>query len=204
MPRQIQDGTHAERPRSHADPRSASVKHDLLGLSCDDLRALMEEVGEPAYRGSQLYHALYAEQRFDFASMSSLPAALRQRLANDFRIGMPKVSQRFRSTDGSVRYLLTLTDAAGGQRGSEASARVEAVFMPSEGRQTICISTQAGCAVDCHFCLTAQLGLIRNLTAGEMVAQVLVPLKEMEETTVTGKSETVKKTPAADGGRYIS
>jgi 23S rRNA (adenine2503-C2)-methyltransferase len=57
-------------------------------------------------------------------------------------------------------------------------ASVEAVFMPSEGRQTICISTQAGCAVDCHFCLTAQLGLIRNLTAGEIVAQVLLPLEE--------------------------
>jgi len=181
MPRQIQDGTHAERPRSHTDPRSASVKRDLLGLSCDDLRALMEEVGEPAYRGSQLYHALYAERRFDFASMSSLPAALRQRLANDFRIGIPKVSQRFRSTDGSVRYLLTLTDAAGGQRGSEASARVEAVFMPSDGRQTICISTQAGCAVDCHFCLTAQLGLVRNLTAGEILAQALVALEEHRE-----------------------
>src|SRR4029077_10161138 len=113
--------------------------------------------------------------------MSSLPAALRQRLANDFRIGMPKVSQRFRSTDGSVRYLLTLTDAAGGQWGSETSARVEAVFMPSEGRQTICISTQAGCAVDCHFCLTAQLGLVRNLTAGEILAQALVALEEHRE-----------------------
>src|SRR5438105_11825074 len=55
---------------------------------------------------------------------------------------------------------------------------VEAVFMPSEGRQTICISTQAGCAVDCHFCLTAQLGLIRNLTAGEILAQALLPLEE--------------------------
>ena len=59
------------------------------------------------------------------------------------------------------------------------SAAVEAVFMPSEGRQTICISTQAGCPVDCQFCLTAQLGLIRNLTAGEMLAQVLLPLMEM-------------------------
>src|SRR5260370_8223413 len=131
----------------------------------------MEEAGEPAYRGSQLYKALYAERCFDFASMSSLPAALRQRLANDFRIGMPEISQRFRSSDESVRYLLTLTNADGGQQGSEAPARVEAVFMPSDGRQTICISTQAGCAVDCHFCLTAQLGLVRNLTAREILPQ---------------------------------
>jgi len=79
-------------------------------------------------------------------------------------------------------------------------AAVEAVFMPSEGRQTICISTQAGCAVDCQFCLTAQLGLIRNLTAGEMVAQVLLPLKEMKERG--DQNEAVKKAPAADVGRY--
>src|SRR5438105_15906634 len=67
---------------------------------------------------------------------------------------------------------------------------VEAVFMPSEGRQTICISTQAGCAVDCHFCLTAQLGLIRNLAAGEIVAQVLVALEEQRN---KGPAETGMK-----------
>src|SRR5260370_23656048 len=181
MPRQIQDVTHAERPGSHPDSLSASVKRDVLGVSCDDLRAMMKEAGEPAYRGSQFYHALYAERRFDFASMSSLPAALRQRLANDFRVGMPEISQRFRSTDESVRYLLKLTDTAGGQQGSEAPARVEAVFMPSDGRQTICISTQAGCGVDCHSCLTAQLGLVRNLTAGEILAQALIALEQDPE-----------------------
>jgi len=141
----------------------------------------MREIGEPAYRGSQLYHAMYAERRFDCESMSNLPAALRQRLANDFRIDMPKISQRFRSSDGSVRYLLTLTNAGDAERASEAPARVEAVFMPSDGRQTICISTQAGCAVDCHFCLTAQLGLVRNLTAGEILAQVLIAVEEHRE-----------------------
>jgi 23S rRNA (adenine2503-C2)-methyltransferase len=82
-------------------------------------------------------------------------------------------------------------------------ASVEAVFMPSEGRQTICISTQAGCAVDCQFCLTAQLGLIRNLTAGEMVAQVLMPLKEMEERESGGRAERKQKAPASESGRYI-
>src|SRR5438132_10255550 len=72
------------------------------------------------------------------------------------------------------------TEKGGKERASrlQKPASVEAVFMPSEGRQTICISTQAGCAVDCHFCLTAQLGLIRNLTAGEILAQVLLPLQE--------------------------
>jgi 23S rRNA (adenine2503-C2)-methyltransferase len=157
--------------------RAASLERDLLGRSQDDLRRLMEEIAEPAYRGSQLYHALYAERRLDFALMSNLPAALRHRLTNDFRIGMPNILQRFRSNDGSVRYLLRLNDAGDAQRAS-VPARVEAVFMPSDGRQTICISTQAGCAVDCHFCLTAQLGLVRNLTAGEIVAQALIALED--------------------------
>jgi 23S rRNA (adenine2503-C2)-methyltransferase len=91
------------------------------------------------------------------------------------------------SSDGSVRYLLGLP-VAGEKR--KVPAAVEAVFMPSEGRQTICISTQAGCAVDCQFCLTAQLGLIRNLTAGEIVAQVLLPLVEMsgKKTSLDGAS----------------
>ena len=158
-----------------------SPKADLLGRSRDDLRAWLTEIGEPAYRGSQLYHALYAERRFDFARMSNVPATLRQRLAQDFRIGLPKIAQRFLSSDGSVRYLLVLADLSGGRHGSDAPARIEAVFMPSPGRQTVCISTQAGCAVDCHFCLTAQLGLVRNLSAGEIVAQVLLAIEEHRE-----------------------
>src|SRR5690349_21684611 len=161
--------------------RTADGKRDLLGQSRDHLRELMTEIGEPAYRGAQLYHALYAERCLDFASMSNLPGALRQRLANDFRIEMPEISQRFRSTDGSVRYLLTLLNGGGVERPGKKRARIEAVFMPAEGRQTICISTQAGCAVDCHFCLTAQLGLVRNLSAGEILAQVLIALDDHRE-----------------------
>src|SRR5437016_11292737 len=178
MPRRMQDSTHADGRNSGADSRSASVLRDLLGRSREDLRKLMEEIGEPAYRGAQLYHALYAERRRAFASMSNLPAALRQRLADDFCVDMPTISQRFRSSDGAVRYLLSLADASGAQHTGESPARVEAVFMPADGRQTICVSTQAGCAVDCHFCLTAQLGLVRNLTAGEILAQILIPLQE--------------------------
>ena len=174
----MQDFTHAD---GRADFRSASLLRDLLGRSREDLRKLMEDIGEPAYRGAQLYHALYAERRRAFASMSNLPAALRQRLADNFRVDMPTISERFRSSDGAVRYLLSLADASGVQRTGEAPTRVEAVFMPSDSRQTICVSTQAGCAVDCHFCLTAQLGLVRNLTAGEILAQILIVLEDHRE-----------------------
>jgi 23S rRNA (adenine2503-C2)-methyltransferase len=147
---------------------------ELLGKSQEELRAFCAALGEPAYRGAQIYHALYAERKFAFAAMTNLPAALRARLAEEARITLPQITRRYLSQDGSVRYLFALA----GENGRAAT--VEAVFMPSEGRQTICISTQAGCAVDCHFCLTAQLGLIRNLQAGEIVAQVLVPLEEQK------------------------
>jgi len=169
---------HADSPPSGAELQPGVMKRDLLGRSREDLRALLAEIGEPAYRGAQLYHAFYAERHFDFAQMSNLPAALRERLAREFQIGIPEISQRFRSSDGSVRYLLNLGERGEATHTRRAPARVETVFMPSEGRQTICVSTQAGCAVDCHFCLTAQLGLVRNLSAGEILAQILIALED--------------------------
>jgi len=151
---------------------------ELLGKSKEELRAFCAALGEPAYRGGQIYHALYAEREFEFARMTNLPAALRARLAKEARVTLPEVKRRFASVDRSVRYLLALPP--GEEKGAAKATSVESVFMPSEGRQTICISTQAGCAVDCHFCLTAQLGLIRNLSAGEILAQVLLPLEEQK------------------------
>ncbi len=149
---------------------------ELLGKSKEELREFCVALGEPAFRGAQIYHALYSERKFDVAQITNLPAALRERLSKEARITLPEVKQRFTSADGSVRYLYALPP--GEDKETARPASVEAVYMPSEGRQTICISTQAGCAVDCHFCLTAQLGLIRNLTAGEILVQVLLPLEE--------------------------
>jgi 23S rRNA (adenine2503-C2)-methyltransferase len=171
---------------------------ELLGKSKSELRQFCAALGEPAYRGGQIYHALYAERKFDLARMTNLPARLRERLAREARITLPVVRQRYASRDGSVRYLFSLGESTGEALTTEDAANtestnnkknesakraippasVEAVFMPSEGRQTICISTQAGCAVDCQFCLTAQLGLIRNLTAGEILGQVLAALAD--------------------------
>ena len=155
-------------------------------------------MGEPAYRGDQLYRALYADRIFDLSRVTNLPAAFRERLAKETAVSLPTVKHRYASTDGSVRYLLGLTEAIETEAGSREAngpeaaekeksrrfpkrASVEAVFMPSENRQTICVSTQAGCAVDCQFCMTAQLGLIRNLSAGEILAQILLPLEEHKE-----------------------
>jgi 23S rRNA (adenine2503-C2)-methyltransferase len=172
---------------------------ELLGKSREELKAYCAALGEPAYRANQIYHWLYAEREFAIERWSNLPGTLREKLEREARITLPSVRQRYVSSDGSVRYLFGLT--AGDEKALKKPAAVEAVFMPSEGRQTICISTQAGCAVDCQFCLTAQLGLIRNLTAGEMVAQVLMPLAEMEKRDSQG--ESVRKAPAEDGGRCL-
>ncbi len=148
---------------------------ELLGKSREELRAFIVSLGEPAYRARQLYHALYAERQFDFARMTSLPAGLRERLSREARITLPAVERRYVSADRSVRYLFGLQGDAparvGGATGGTVS--IETVFMPDESRQTICISTQAGCPVNCQFCLTATLGLLRNLTAGEILGQVL-------------------------------
>jgi 23S rRNA (adenine2503-C2)-methyltransferase len=163
---------------------------ELLGKSREELRMLCVEMGEPAYRGDQLYRALYAKRIFDLARMTNLPAAFREKLAAETSLTLPTVRQRYQSNDGSVRYLLGLGERkdfttefteSTEKKIFKKAASVEAVFMPSEARQTVCISTQAGCAVDCRFCMTAQLGLIRNLSAGEILAQVLLPLEEHKD-----------------------
>jgi 23S rRNA (adenine2503-C2)-methyltransferase len=174
---------------------------ELLGKSREELKAYCAGLGEPAYRADQIYHWLYAEGEFSVERWSNLPAGLREKLQREATITLPSVRQRYVSSDGSVRYLFGLPGQE--EKALKKPAAVEAVFMPSEGRQTICISTQAGCAVDCQFCLTAQLGLIRNLTAGEMVAQVLMPLKEMREKETGGQTGTGEKAPASESGRYI-
>ena len=168
--------------------RENSILMELLGKSREELRDLCVALAEPAYRGEQIYHALYAEKMYAFSRMTNLPKVLREKLERDAAISLPSLRQRYVSEDGSIRFLLGLAGTP--------NASVEAVFMPSERRQTICISTQAGCAVDCQFCLTAQLGLIRNLTAGEIVGQVLVALLEAgaSQASDTGHSSDTKQT----------
>ena len=158
-------------------PEIARNPLNLLGKSPEELRAFLQDMGEPAYRGGEIYHALYAERRSNFGAMTNLPAALRERLTREAAIDLPKIVRTYRSDDGTLRYVLSLGTAAESENPNAKAATIETVFMPEENRQTICISTQAGCAVDCHFCLTATLGLIRNLTAGEMIGQVVLALQ---------------------------
>jgi 23S rRNA (adenine2503-C2)-methyltransferase len=173
--------------RCMAEPRPTT----LLGLTLQELTQVAELSGQPAYRGRQLFEALYAERIGAVERVSTLPQDFRNRLTKDgLAVGLPGVAKKFASSDGTVRYLLELADGQtvesvwmpegdGGESGdgSEAGEQAE-VGHRTWQRSTICISSQAGCAVDCQFCLTALLGLKRNLSAGEIVGQVCAVLND--------------------------
>jgi len=139
------------------------VGQALVGLDREELRAILG-ASEPPYRARQLYEAIYTQRVTELSEATSLPSALRERLVGEWQVGWPEITAAFTSADGTRRTLLRLDDGR----------TVEAVWMPEESRDTVCISTQVGCPVDCAFCLTARMGLERNLTAGEIVGQVAV------------------------------
>ena len=142
------------------------VAQTIVGLELPDIQeALGKDV--PRFRARQIYDAVYRQKVSDLVDISTLPADFRKDLAARHEVGLPEIAASFQSTDGTVRYLLKLADGR----------TVETVLMPEEGRDTICISSQVGCPVNCSFCLTALMGLERNLTAGEIVGQVLFVLK---------------------------
>ena len=151
----------------------------LVGQSLEELKELAASLGEPSYRGAQIYRALNAERVAQIEKMTALPAKMRRRMEESAPIGLPEMVRRHKSADGTVRYVLR----CGGDAPAVATrdALIETVFMPEEKRQTICVSTQEGCAVNCRFCLTATLGLVRNLTAGDVVGQILVALEDNRE-----------------------
>lgn len=136
---------------------------NLLGMSRSELERLAVDSGQPRFRGGQLYRAIYSRREVDFAALTDLSQSFRTFLSARRNIVCPEIKQEFRSRDGSVRCLLGLEDGHS----------IEAVYMPDARRTTLCISSQVGCAVDCRFCSTGLLGVKRNLTAGEIVGQVL-------------------------------
>jgi 23S rRNA (adenine2503-C2)-methyltransferase len=158
----------------------------LLGLDRGELVSLVAGLDEPAYRAQQLLDAIYQKRLESIERVSTFPHALRSKLvAEGYSIGLPTAERRFVSKDGTVRYLIALTDGQtvetvwmpegdGGEAGDGTEAG-DSAQNNSRGwdRATICVSSQVGCAVDCQFCLTALLGVKRNLTAGEIVGQVL-------------------------------
>lgn len=164
----------------------------LLGLTQQELTAVAEDAGEPSYRGRQLFEAVYRHRIARSEQISTLPQSFRQKLTErELAIGFPSVDKKFTSEDGTVRYLVSFADGQsvetvwmpegdGGEAGdgSEAGNELEKAAGRNWRRSTICISSQVGCAVNCQFCLTAQLGVKRNLDAGEIVGQVCAVLND--------------------------
>jgi 23S rRNA (adenine2503-C2)-methyltransferase len=134
----------------------------LLGMELSEIREALGP-GEPEFRARQVYEALYRTQVPDLVQITTLPGKLRAQLVAEHTVGLPEVERLYKSSDGTLRYLLRLEDGR----------TVETVWMPEDTRDTLCISSQVGCPVDCKFCMTALMGLERNLTAGEIVGQVL-------------------------------
>jgi len=128
----------------------------------------LASIFDPPFRATQIYKAVYQRSFDDFALMTDLPKASRASFSGEWNIKLPSVHRRFDSIDGTRRYLVRLQD----------DELAETVYIPEEGRDTICISSQIGCALACKFCLTGQLGLTRHLSAGEIVTQALVAQRE--------------------------
>ena len=141
---------------------------ELLGLSKDEIISFVETIGEPAYRGRQIFGGLQQRRLLDFDQMSDLPKGLRSRLKGIASASSLTIENRYVSADGTRRFLMKTRD----------NLPVETVFIPEERRDTICFSSQSGCPLQCTFCLTAQLGLLRSLSPAEIVEQIVVVLND--------------------------
>src|SRR3954469_24684576 len=145
-----------------------SEKTHLTGLLRDELERFVEGMDEPAYRGRQIFSSLQRRRLRDFGEMTDLPKAFREKLSEIATGSTLAVEQRYVAEDGTRRYLMKTRDGL----------PVETVFIPEERRDTICFSSQSGCPLQCSFCLTAKLGLLRTLTAGQIVGQIIIPLND--------------------------
>jgi 23S rRNA (adenine2503-C2)-methyltransferase len=176
-------------------------KTELLGLNIQQLTALLREYGQPEYRARQLFAALYRQRLESLEEISTLPRQLRSSLSEGCTVGLPTVENRFTSSDGTIRYLMAFSDGQsvetvwmpegdGGEAGDGSDASISPQRansglvgdpgFPGFGRATICVSSQVGCALNCQFCMTALLGAKRNLTAGEILGQIVVLLNQQQ------------------------
>jgi len=171
---------------------SRNKQCELLGLDLQELSALTQDVGQPEYRAQQLFEGLYRQRVASVEEISTLPQDFRRNLVGQgLGTVLPAVQKKFVSQDGTVRYLVAFADGQsvetvwmpegdGGETGdgSEAGDQLEKGVTRAWDRATICVSSQVGCAVDCRFCMTALLGVKRNLSPGEIVGQICAVLND--------------------------
>jgi 23S rRNA (adenine2503-C2)-methyltransferase len=142
---------------------------NIADMDLSELEVALEAQGTRAFHARQIFQWLYRKGLTDFEQMTDLSRELRSLLAREFRVATPQIVERAASADGTVKFLLELSDGR----------HIESVFIPDTPSQTFCISTQVGCAMKCGFCLTGKMGLVRNLTVGEIVGQVRVLAGEL-------------------------
>jgi len=169
-----------------------SSPKSLFGADEARLSEVAAQAGQPRYRGRQLFEAMYGSPISSFEEISNLPKDFRLWLKEQgYSVLRPSISRQFQSTDGTIRYLVDMNDgesvetvwmpegdAGESGDGSEAGEEENPSSAPTFHRATICVSSQVGCAVNCQFCLTAQLGVRRNLSPGEIVGQVTAVLND--------------------------
>ncbi len=144
-------------------------KTHLTAFTPEELKQFVEQIGEPKFRAKQIFKNLHERRVLDFDEMTDLPKVLREKLNEMATATTLKVESRYVSTDGTRRFLMKTHD----------NFPVETVYIPTDSRDTICFSSQSGCPLKCDFCLTAKLGLLRNLTAGEIVEQIIIVLNDV-------------------------
>ena len=142
---------------------------NITELELDELKSTISNLDSMPFHAEQIFRWIYQRGVTDFSQMTDLSTALRSQLSDSFVIPTPSVVHRQESTDGTIKFLIRLSDGF----------TVEGVFIPDTPAMTFCISTQVGCAMQCRFCLTGKMGLSRNLTAGEIADQVRVMAKDV-------------------------
>jgi len=153
---------HTANSGAHEAKKAGLSAVNLLDLDRDGLTRFFVDLGEKPFRGSQVLKWIHQQGVVDFDGMSNLSKALRHRLSECGEITGPKIVLERRSVDGTHKWLLQLG----------CGNRIETVFIPEEGRGTLCISSQAGCALNCSFCSTARQGFNRNLSVAEIIGQL--------------------------------
>ncbi|HUJ03470.1 MAG TPA: 23S rRNA (adenine(2503)-C(2))-methyltransferase RlmN [Rhizomicrobium sp.] len=158
---------------------------DLIGLSPEDLKSALRDAGVEAkavaMRARQLWNWIYVHGARDFASMSNLAKDFRRDMAERFSLARPEIVTEQISTDGTRKWLLR----------SGPGVEFETVFIPEPGRGTLCVSSQVGCTLNCRFCHTGTQALVRNLTAGEIVGQVMIARDALNDWPSTGENRRI-------------
>lgn len=137
---------------------------DLYSLSFAEIEKLLQILEQPGYRAKQIWQGIYQNLWMDLADFSNLPLSLREQISEHYILGSLDLEQELSSSDGQThKYLYRLVDGSS----------IETVLMGYHDRNTVCISSQVGCAIGCEFCATGNMGFLRNLTSGEIVEQVI-------------------------------